>query len=193
VNGSFENPTHNSNWVTRNAGNVFGGWTVGSGSIDHIRHYWQAADGQYSVDLSGSHVGSIYQDVVTTPGVQYLLEFAMAGNPDGLPAVKQMEVFWDGLSQGVFNFTQAGNTKLSMGWQNHSIQVVGSGIDTLTFQSLGSAYFGPALDNVRLTRIPELDNDPPAQTPEPGTLALLSAGGLGLFRAARRRKRSSEE
>jgi choice-of-anchor C domain-containing protein len=185
VNGSFESPTHNQNWVTYGSGAVFGGWTVSSGSIDHIRYYWQAADGSYSVDLSGSSIGSIYQDVLTTPGQEYLLEFAMAGNPDGLPLEKEMEVFWGGSSLGTFSFLQTGHTKPAMGWENHAIQVVGGGSDRLEFKSLGSTYYGPALDDVRMSAIP-------AHNPEPGTLALLSAGGLGLFRAARRRKRVTE-
>ena len=61
-----------------------------SGSIDLIGGTWQAARGQQSVDLSGETAGAIYQDLPTVPGRRYRLRFALAGNPAGAPADKQL-------------------------------------------------------------------------------------------------------
>jgi choice-of-anchor C domain-containing protein len=180
LNGGFEDPIASNPFQTRGTGDVFGGWTVSGGSIDHIGNYWQPAEGEQSIDLAGNGPGAISQLVPTISGQQYLLTFAMAGNTDGPPLpVKRLRVYWGGVDQGLFTFDTTGQSRPDMGWEDRSLLVTGSGSDLLEFRSVDEGPYGPALDNVRLTAV----------APEPGSMALLSTGLLGLLR--RRRKQAA--
>src|SRR5687768_15855989 len=88
INGNFETPDVTSvTYDSYFSGQSFGGWTIESGSIDHISQgYWQAADGRQSIDLDGTcgvGAGIIYQDLVLPLLQTYFLRFAMSGNPEG--------------------------------------------------------------------------------------------------------------
>jgi hypothetical protein len=70
TNGSFESPSiwQSNSVVEYDAGSTaMPGWTVGGNSVDLVgESYWQAEDGDQSVDLSGSAPGSVSQTV--SPG-----------------------------------------------------------------------------------------------------------------------------
>jgi hypothetical protein len=55
-----------------------------------------------SPDLAGSTSGSVTQEVATTSGTQYFLEWKMAGNPVCGQLVKVMHALWDGTVVGTF-------------------------------------------------------------------------------------------
>src|SRR5580698_5495027 len=89
-NGSFETVAkQTSSFISVPAGNstTISGWTVvtpalysdsGRGSVDITsKHYFNAENGKYSIDLAGSTgiPGGIYQNVTTTPGEEYSLTF----------------------------------------------------------------------------------------------------------------------
>jgi choice-of-anchor C domain-containing protein len=149
TNGDFEVPNAGSSFVTYRAGQTFGGWVVESGSVDHVGRLWQAANGNQSVDLSGEGAGAIYQDLPTIPGQTYLLRFAMAGNPEGGPAIKRIEIWWDTTLVDTLSFDTTGRSKSSMGWVYHEYTVVATtNVTHLRFKSLTSGAFGPALDDV---------------------------------------------
>jgi len=92
INGDFESPNVGADIVRFEEGANFGGWTVESGSVDLTGTVLQVASGGQSVDLNGNQRGAIFQDVANTSGRVYILRFALAGNTEGGPKVKQVEV-----------------------------------------------------------------------------------------------------
>lgn len=176
-NGSFETGLNPGGFTTLAAGNTsITGWTVGGVNIDYIGTYWQPADGSRSIDLNGGGAGSIFQTFDTIAGVNYRVIFALAGNPDGAPAIKTGTVSAANSTQN-FSFDVTGDSRPNMGWIDTTFyfQAVATST-TLTFSSTIPGFFGPALDNVRV-----------AAVPEPVTLSLLGAGLAGIGMVRRRR------
>ena len=179
VNGSFEEGTDPGSFTTlANGSTAVTGWVVGGLGIDYIGSYWQAADGVRSIDLSGNNKGSISQlltDLVI--GQEYIVKFALAGNPDGGSATK-VAVASDGGSQSsVFFFPQAGNTRANMGWRDQVFRFTATDTSAnLTFSATENDAYGPALDNVRF-----------AAVPEPATWALMILGFGAVGGSMRRR------
>jgi choice-of-anchor C domain-containing protein len=179
-NGSFENglnpPT--SGFSTLYGGSTdISGWTVGGHSIDWIGDYWQPAEGaRNSVDLNGNAPGSISQAFDTTPGTTYRVTFAMAGNPDSGDRYKDLRVTANGTSAD-YTFDILGKTHSIMGWDTREFFFAASGSQTtlLTFLSLETDAYGPALGNVTV-----------APVPAPATIYLLVTGLIGLVGMRRR-------
>jgi choice-of-anchor C domain-containing protein len=187
VNGGFEAspPAGAGSFATYGVGQTFNGWTVSAGSIDLINNYWNANGGTYSVDMNGNSTGGIFQNVLTSVGSTYSLSFALAGNPDGGPTVKSMDVYWGGNNVGSVTFDASNASHANMGWQTFTMAnlVATSASTRLEFVSTSggsSPYYGAALDDVALST---------TATPEPATFALM-ASGLALVGAAARRRRT---
>jgi choice-of-anchor C domain-containing protein len=182
TNGSFESGTFDgASFDTVNAGsNVITGWTVGGNSVDWIGGYWQPKDGSRSIDLAGNGPGSLSQSFATVSGQSYLVQYWMAGNPDGAPTVKHLDasVVVDVSSS---SFDDTGFTKANMGWTLKSFSFfANSTTSTLTFLDTDTGPYGPALDNVSVTAVPE-----------PATWAMMILGFLGIGFVAYRRKSSA--
>jgi Ca2+-binding RTX toxin-like protein len=97
-------------------------------------------------------VGGIAQAFNTVVGQQYLVSFALAGNPEGGTPIKQLGVSAAGQSE-VFSFDTTGFSIDNMGWVNKTlIFTATASTTTLEFYSLSiepENYFnGPTLDNV---------------------------------------------
>ncbi|WP_143039607.1 MULTISPECIES: choice-of-anchor C family protein [Bradyrhizobium] len=181
-NGSFEAGSFDgASFDTIHAGNpAISGWTVGGDSVDWIGSYWQPQDGNRSIDLAGNAPGTISQSFATALGQTYLVQYWMAGNPDGAPTVKNLnaDVIVD-VSAASFNDT--GFTKSNMGWTLKSFSFVANGTtSTLTFVDTDTGPYGPALDNVSVTAVPEAS-----------TWAMMILGFLGIGFMAYRRKSSA--
>jgi choice-of-anchor C domain-containing protein len=181
TNGSFELGLANpgGGWFTLGSGSpVITGWEIFDGTIDYIGTYWQAADGSRSVDLNGNDGSAgIRQTFDTIDGATYRVRFALAGNPDGAPITKSVQVTSGGASQ-LFTFTiPPGTSHADMGWIYHSLLFTATADSTtLSFLSTtAGVFFGPAIDDVSVTAVPE-----------PATLSLLA---LGLAAGARARLR----
>jgi choice-of-anchor C domain-containing protein len=189
-NGSFELGIANiGQFTTLNAGDnaSITGWTVGTGNIDYIGTYWTSADGNRSLDLNGTVPGSIFQTFDVNPGQTYQVTFYLAGNPAGGPTAKTLTTSANATIV-LSSFDTTGKTLANMGWTPVSFNFTATGsTETLTFLSTttgdsgNSTYptaFGPALDNVSVTAVPE-----------PSTWAMMIFGFLGVGLVAHRRKR----
>jgi choice-of-anchor C domain-containing protein len=181
LNGSFELASVDPGGFTTLASGstAITGWEVFNSNIDYIGTHWEAADGTRSLDLNGSQgPGGIRQTFDTTPGFLYNVEFALAGNPDGLPTTKTVLVT-SGLFSQVYTFSVAGATRTDMNWAYESLLFTATAnTSTLSFLSQTSGnFYGPAIDDVSVTPVPE-----------PATMALFGSGLVTLY--LRRRRRS---
>jgi len=88
LNGDFETFSardRSNGWVTFSAGQTIGeGWIVSANTVDlHWGEYgnaWSTVSGFQALDLTGGGRGAIYQDVATTTGMNYMLQFYMSAN-----------------------------------------------------------------------------------------------------------------
>lgn len=158
TNGSFENGTNPppSGFQTLPGGSTnIMNWTTTGGGIDWINNYWQPSNGNYSLDLSGGSAGGIQQTFDTVVGTIYNVSFDLAGNPDGGPIVKSVNVLATGGVTSNYTFDTTGQSRPNMGWVNNNYSFTASSTSTtLTFTSLNNSAFGPALDNVSVTAVP---------------------------------------
>ena len=153
VNGDFEDGP--PAW---GFGTYYGGsfelphWQVTGNSIDHIFNYWQAASGDRSLDLNGTAAGGVQQSLATSPGVVYVVTFAMAANAAGGPAVKTMKVRAGSQVSDNFSFDGSGTSTTDMRWSARLWQFVAA--DDVTelefFSTVTDGPYGPALDDVRV-------------------------------------------
>mgnify|MGYP005839609693 CR=1 FL=1 len=175
-NGSFEMGPNVGAFTTLPAGSTaINNWIVTDDDIDIVGTFWQASDGQRSIDLNGLQPGAIAQTFNTTIGQEYLVTFDLAGHPEGV-RIKTMRVEAAGAFAD-FTFNITGKTTTNMGWTTQSWQFTAIGTQTtLQFGSLDrSGFRGPALDNVVVTTEDTV-------VPEPvtilGSLTLLGFGTL---------------
>ncbi len=181
TNGSFEDGIDPGSFSPQTAGpGAISGWVVG-GSVDYIGTYWTAGNGARSVDLSGDGIGSLSQTFSTAANQQYRVTYLLAGNPAGGSATKTVSVSASGVGNvaDVQSFDTTGASLTEMGWSQRSYTFTAdaSGSTTLSFLSGNTDAYGPALDNVAISAVPET-----------ATWAMM-IGGFGLIGGAARTRR----
>lgn len=167
-NGSFEfgtNDAGNPGFSTIPASSAtINDWLVG-GSVDWINGYWQAQDGTHSIDLNGTSIGSIQQTIATVAGQTYTLSFYVSANPDNVSNPGSDERTFSvsaGETTTGFGYTifVPTNSRSSMNWDFRTFNFVATGESTvISFASTipeGNCCYGPALDNVAVSAVPEL-------------------------------------
>jgi choice-of-anchor C domain-containing protein len=179
-NGSFEVGTSDpgAGFVTLAAGNTsITGWTVTGNGVDYIGGLWQAAEGSRSVDMSAGNAGGIQQSFDTVAGHTYRVRFDLAGNPQGAPTAKTLQVQATGGTPVSYTFDTTGHSTGSMGWATQTYTFTATGLaTTLSFVSQDATAFGPALDNVVVSDVT------PTPVPTLSQWGLVGlAGLLGLF------------
>lgn len=136
------------------AGQSFGPWTVGGGSVDLVSdRLWDAAEGDQSVDLSGGAPGSISRTVPTLPLTTYVVTYKLAGNTGGpSPVVKTGDVRVNGALIDDLTFDTTGRGPRDMGWEQRTayFTTVLHTSATLTFTSTTPGNRGPAVDDVTI-------------------------------------------
>jgi hypothetical protein len=173
TNGSFEIPIGNNWWgsnpSTWFAGQIFGGWTVTQGSVDIVRSgvfpygAGSSYDGVQILDLNGTLVGGIRQDITIADQGIYRLRFALTGNTAGDPdSPRIVRVQLSLGATDAFNSTFTWNlsdhpnhnTFNLLSWDVYQVDflVPTAGIYTLSFTSLTvtNDIHGPMVDDVRL-------------------------------------------
>ncbi|MFI0821541.1 choice-of-anchor C family protein [Streptomyces sp. NPDC021098] len=149
--GSFETPRVAANtFVNIGTGGTIGPWKVAAGNVDHIGGgFWQAAEGDQSVDLNGGAAGTVSQNFTTVPGKRYTVTYSLAANPAGGPAVKTGKVLVDGQNFQDFSFDSTGKTMTNMGYVTREVSFRATGATTtLAFASTMSGAYGPVIDDV---------------------------------------------
>jgi choice-of-anchor C domain-containing protein len=194
VNGSFESPSiwQTNQLVEYEAGSTaIPGWSIGGNSIDLVgENYWQAEDGDQSIDLSGSAPGSVSQTVATTPGQNYTLTWYMAGNTNCGQAIKTMDVSWNGTLVDAPTFNDSGDSNGSMGWEQMQLNVTATGASSVVEFADATpdmSECGATLDNVSLMpasiAAPGFTEDSPALSTLAGTpySAIFFATGVPTY------------
>jgi choice-of-anchor C domain-containing protein len=189
VNGSFEDPSvWQTSAVTEYAAGAtdMPGWTVGGNGVDLVGEtYWNAEDGDQSLDLSGTAPGSVTQAVTTTPGANYTLTWYMAGNTNCGQAIKTMDVSWDGTVVDSPSFDDSGDSGTSMGWVELQLNVTAaSASSTLEFADAtpDGSQCGSTLDNVSL--VPATIASPVFTEENPALVGLQGSPYSAVFFAA---------
>ncbi|MFE2110002.1 choice-of-anchor C family protein [Kitasatospora sp. NPDC059463] len=151
--GSFETPKAPANAFTPlTTGQGIGPWAVTAGSVDLIgAGFWQAAEGDQSLDLNGSSSGTVAQSFTTVPGTTYSVSYALAGNPAGGPALRTGRALIDGQDFQDFSFDVTGRTRTAMGYVGRQFTFVAQAASTtLSFTSTVAGAYGPVIDNVQV-------------------------------------------
>ena len=154
--GSFESPDTGAGFTTLGTGSTsLSGWSIDAGSVDVIGGFWQAANGNQSLDMNGDEPATISQSIATTIGSDYVLSFAMSKNTDAAISADTATVALSaGNSDGEFSFSET-TSAADMKWAQHSLGFTAQADSTaLQVQSTApSGASGPALDDLVVVEV----------------------------------------
>jgi choice-of-anchor C domain-containing protein len=135
------------------AGRMIGPWTVTPNNVDLTGEgFYQAADGVQALDLSGNSPGGVERTFNTVPLplplLTYVVTYCLAGNPDGLPALKTGQVLVNDAVIQDFSFDATGKSRANMGYQLRRFSFTSTGPSVkVEFRSTSNLY-GPVIDKV---------------------------------------------
>jgi choice-of-anchor C domain-containing protein len=186
IDGNFALPDGGDSFVTVNKDGYIGGsdaWKVTQGSVDVIGGYWVSSiPSDQSVDVAGNTSGKIEQTIHFPTTTTYRLTFDLAGNPDGAPTTKKVEVTFGGQVETYSFNVPAGASHENMGWMPQSWALtIASGSSLLAFEDKSETAYGAAIANVSVTAVPE------PTTMIAGALLLLPFG-VSTFRMLRKNR-----
>ena len=190
VNGSFElgiDPAGQTQLVDGDITSLTG-WRVLAVGVNYAdSSAWDAADGTRSVELNGQgQLGGIVQRVFGfNPGRTYRLRYDVSANPfDPNPRPKASRVIASisGGNVDIFTYTLNDiNTAGNMLYTTVSYDfVAGNTFRDVQFRSLTTGTYGPVIDAVSITIVPEAS-----------TWAMMIAGFALVGAASRRRSRGA--
>jgi choice-of-anchor C domain-containing protein len=141
------------------------------GSVDVVSDgYWASEDGSNSIDLAGSTgaAGGIYQDITTTPYEEYSLSFYSAVNGDDPSnTAHTMGVSVNGTT--VYSTAPAESTHTrSLNWVLNTVTFFATSAQSqIEFDdtTAGDTDYGPVLDDVSLTAVPDVITASPVTPP----------------------------
>jgi hypothetical protein len=161
INGSFEQPLVNNPqfYIPYSLGATFSGWRVTEGSVDVVSAAFPYLPLTSQVlDLNGTGPGAIEQTIATIKDGFYQLTWTSRINPaSAQPPVLEhrAEVLWNGQRVLEWSRIKLTFTDEVTPIEPHSVIVVATGRDTVTFRSLAAFNAGYLLDNVSLISVPE--------------------------------------
>lgn len=190
ANGSFETGTAPVGiaLLATNDTTSIPGWTVLSNGVNYVDNtVWDAADGTRSVELAtiGGN-GGVFQSISGfSAGSRYRLTFNISANPFD-PAIRpkpsRVVVSVTGGVAEIYEYTLNNvNTVRNMLYDTVSYDFVAGGpTQNLQFRSLVGSNFGPVIDGVSISVVPEAS-----------TWAMLVIGFGFVGAASRRRNRGA--
>ena len=159
---------------------------------------WETANGSRSLDLNGTGIGAIYQDIATADGTSYLIRFAYAGNYNydqscgNTSAEKTFKVLWGDYQSSlsevipILSFDVTGRGQTDMGWTYYEVWVTASSSTSrLKFESTMTGSCGAALDDISVVEcdacvsIAATDataSEPEGANTDPGTFTITRTG-----------------
>ena len=191
INGSFENNPNGSVVFAARASDTFdssaalssavqfAGWTVFRGGVAYIDQQWQASDGNQSITLSSDGAGGIAQRISGfVIGQRYRMSFDVSADPASPKNSARLYYSASGGETTKFDYISNGNTPDDMQYRHVTYDFVASGkTQQIVFFGIDD-QFGPVLDNVSISAIPE-----------PATWGLMIAGFAFTGTLVRRRSR----
>lgn len=181
TNGSFEDPGTVTGGFAEVApgSSAITGWTVEGGGVDLIRNFWEAQDGDFSLDLNRRSPGGISQTVTDLiVGQSYEVSFYLGANPGNRVGTRIGVIASIGDGFDAFSLVRQDTGRRDAGWTYQTLRFTAQNTsELLRFTAINPrGASGPALDNVQIAPVP---------LPAGGLLLLGGLAGLAMARKRR--------